>query len=184
MESRLKWRWPYSLCPINDKNIFNSMYEKILGVYFNIKLNFEYPLETRCKKAGQKLHALIRVSSFMSLQQKKIIMNAFLTSQFGYCPLIWMCHSRKIHRQIDEIHERALRIVYVDNVSSFDELLVKSKPVSIHTRNLQHLAIEIYKALHNLSSSCLKYSELKKVITVSKWCSTCPQPSNIHNVWS
>ena len=70
-------------------------------------------------------------------------MNAFITSQFGYCPLIWMCHSRKIHRQIDKIQERALRIVYMDNVSSFDELLVKSKSVSIHTRNLQHLAIEI-----------------------------------------
>ena len=86
---------------VNDKNIFNSLYKKILGVYFDNKLNFEYHLETLCKKAGQKLHALIRVSSFMSLHQKKIIMNAFITSQFGYCPLIWMCHSRKIHRQID-----------------------------------------------------------------------------------
>ena len=119
-------------------------------MYFDNKLNFEYHLETLCKKAGQKLHALIRVSSFMSLQQKKIIMNAFITSQFGYCPLIWMCH-----RQIDKIHGRALRIVYMDNVSYFDELLVKSKSVSLHTRNLQHLAIEIYKALHNLSSSLM-----------------------------
>ena len=66
-----------------------------------------------------------------------------------------MCHSRKIHRQIDKIHERALRIVYMDNVSSFDELLIKSKSVSIHTRNLQHSAIEFYKALHNLSSSLM-----------------------------
>ena len=103
----------------------------------------------------------------MSLQQKKIIMNAFITSQFGYRPLIWMCHSRKIHRQIDKIHERALRIVYMDNVSSFDELLVKSKSVSIHTRNLQHLAIEIYKALHNLSSFLMsEIFRTKKVITV------------------
>ena len=103
---------------VNDKYIFNSVYKKIRGVYFDNKLNFEYHLETLCKKAGQKLHALIRVSSFMSLQQQKIIMNAFLTSQFGYCPLVWMCHSRKIHRQIDKIDERALRIVYMDNVSS------------------------------------------------------------------
>ena len=63
---------------VNDKNIFNSVYKKILGVYFDNKLNFEYHLAL-CKKAGQKLHALIRVSSFMSLQQKKIIMNAFIT---------------------------------------------------------------------------------------------------------
>ena len=72
--------------------------------------------------------------------------------QFGYCPLIWMCHNRNIHRQTNKIHGRALRIVYVDNNSSFDELLKKSGSVSIHHRNIQQLAIEIYKALNNLSS--------------------------------
>ena len=81
-------------------------------------------------------------------------MNAFIISQFGYCPLIWiwMCHNRNIHRQINKIHERALHIVYVDNNSSFDELLKKSRSVSIHHRNIQQLAIEIYKALNNLST--------------------------------
>ena len=77
-------------------------------------------------------------------------MNAFITSQFGYCPLIWMCHNRNIYRQINKIHERALRIVNVDNNSSFDELLKKSGSVSIHRRNIQQLAIEIYKALNKL----------------------------------
>ena len=46
--------------------------------------------------------------------------------------LIWMCHSRKIHRQINKIHERALRIVYTGNASPFNELLEKSGSVSIH----------------------------------------------------
>ena len=106
---------------VNDKNIFNSQYKKILGVYFDNKLNFEYHLETLYKKAGQKLHALIRVLSFMSLQQKKIIMNAFITSQFGYCPLIWMCHSRNIHRQIDNIHERRTKEVEKDILNQQSE---------------------------------------------------------------
>ena len=82
-------------------------------------------------------------------------MNAFITSQFGYCPLIWVCHNRNIHRQIDRIHERALRIVYIDNNLSFEELLKKSRSVSIHHRNLQQLAIEIYKALNDLLSSLM-----------------------------
>ena len=42
--------------------------------------------------------------------------------------------------------------LYVDNNSSFDELLKKSGSVSLHHRNIQQLAIEIYKALNNLSS--------------------------------
>ena len=140
---------------VAEKSIFNSKKEKVLGVYFDSKLNFEYHLEKLCKKASQKLHALARVSSFMSCRQKKIIMNAFITSQFGYCPLIWMCHSRKIHRPINKIHERALRIVYMDYTSSFDELIERSGSVSLHHRNLQQLAIEIYKALNGISSSLM-----------------------------
>ena len=53
---------------------------------------------------------------------------------------------------INNIHEGALRIVYKDNISSFALLLEKSGSVSIHHRNLQALAIDIYKGLNNLSS--------------------------------
>ena len=79
-------------------------------------------------------------------------MNAFIHSQFNYCPLVWMCHNRTINSLINNIHERALRIVYKNNISSFTQLLEKSGSVSIHHRNLQALAIEVYKALNYLSS--------------------------------
>ena len=49
------------------------------------------------------------------------------------------------------IYERALRLVYSDHVSSFDELLKKDRSFSVHHRNIQSLAIEIYKFLHGLS---------------------------------
>ena len=79
-------------------------------------------------------------------------MNAFIHSQFRYCPLIWMCHTRTIHSLINNIHERELRIVYKDDVASFEILLEKSGSVSIHHRNLQALPIEVYKSLNSLSS--------------------------------
>ena len=66
-----------------------------------------------------------------------------------------MCHSRSLNTQINRIHERALRIVYSDNVSSFEELLKISGSVMTHHRNIQQLAVEIYKALNNLSSSLM-----------------------------
>ena len=137
---------------IGTEDVFNSTDEKILGIYFDNKLNFNIHLKKLCKKASQKLHALARVSNLMSIGQRKLIMNAFIHSQFSYCPLLWMCHSRIIHSLINNIHERALRIVYKDNISSFSLLLEKSGSVSIHHRNLQMLAVEIYKAINNLSS--------------------------------
>ena len=140
---------------VNNEHITNSSSEKILGVYFDNKLNFNTHITKLCKKAGQKLHALARISNFMSINQKRVIMNAFIYSQFSYCPLIWMCHSRSSNRRINKLHERALRLVYNDNLSSFETLLEKSGSVKIHHKNLQQLAIEIYKALNNLSSSLM-----------------------------
>ena len=65
-------------------------------------------------------------------------------------------HSRVLNNKINGIHERALRLVYSDNVSSFDKLLKKGRSLSIHHRNIQSRAIEIYKLFHGLSPSIMK----------------------------
>ena len=83
------------------------------------------------------------------------MMNAFISSQFSYCPLIWMCHSRSLNSRINRINERALRIVYKDYNLSFDSLLEKSGSVKIHHRNLQTLPTEIYKVMHDLSPTLM-----------------------------
>ena len=59
----------------------------------------------------------------MSMQKRRIIMKSFVTSQFGYCPLIWMFHSRRLNNKINSIHERARRITYQNHISTFQELL-------------------------------------------------------------
>ena len=82
-------------------------------------------------------------------------MKAFISSQFGYCPLVWMFHSRKLNNRINSIHERALRIVYSDYISSFEELLERDNSVSIHIRNIQTLAIELYKVVNKLSPNIM-----------------------------
>ena len=61
-----------------------------------------------------------------------------------------MFQGRLINDKINKLHERALRIVYNDTVTSFENLLIKDKSFTIHHQNIQLLAIEIYKAIHNL----------------------------------
>ena len=80
-------------------------------------------------------------------------MKAFIESQFSYCSLIWMFHSRILNNRINSLHERALRLVYKDQDSSFEQLLQRDNSFSIHHRNLQKLATEMYKVKHNLSPS-------------------------------
>ena len=83
---------------------------------------------------------------------KKAFMKAFLESQFGCCPLGWMCCDRSCNNRINHLYERALRIVYNDNVTSFEELWQRDQSVSIYHRNIRLLGIQIYKTRNNISS--------------------------------
>ena len=95
------------------------------------------------QKPSQKLNALSRVACQLDFKQRKLLMNAFITSQFSYAPVVWMFDSRKQNHHIDRTYERAFRVVYKDYNSSFDELLEKDNSYKIHDRNFQKLVTEI-----------------------------------------
>ena len=61
-----------------------------------------------------------------------------------------MFHGRQIYDKVNKLHERALRIVYNDTVTSFENLMIKDKYFMIHHQNIQLLVIEIYRTIHNL----------------------------------
>ena len=64
-----------------------------------------------------------------------------------------MFHSRNTENRVNKIRESASRLVYDDSpYLSFDELLIKDKSVSIHQRNLQLLATEIFKVKNGVST--------------------------------
>ena len=82
---------------------------------------------------------------------KKMLMDSFFKSQFSYCPLVWMCHSRTINSKINHLHERCLGVIHNVKISSFRELLEGDGSVPIQNRNLQILATEICKIYNNIA---------------------------------
>ena len=140
---------------IDQCEIKGSKKEKLLGVTI-VKLTFEPHVKNLCNKVSLKLNALARVSHYINFNQRRLIMKAFITSQFGYCPLVWMFHTRRSNNRINRLHERALRFTYEDFDSTFQELLVKDNSVSIHHRNLQVFATLLYKIINNLSPLIVK----------------------------
>ena len=134
---------------LGEMEIKNSEYEKLLGIKVDTKLNFNEYLNDIISKASRIVNALSRVVPYMSLSKKK--MNSFFNLQFSYCPLIWMFHSHITNNKINRLHERCMRLIYGDKTSSFEELLEQDKSVSIHTRNLQMLAAEMFKVYRSMS---------------------------------
>ena len=142
---------------VGNETIYNSAQVKLLGITFENELNFDVHVSGLCKKANSKSHALSRVAKHMGQDKLRLVMKAFITSQFGYWPLVWTFHSRSLNNRINKIHEKSLRLVYKDNKSTFSELLDKDNSVTRHDRNLQALAIEVYKSINDLSPVILKY---------------------------
>ena len=150
---------------VKGSPISNEKMVKLLGVTVHNKLSFEPYLNSVRKKVSQKLHALARVSKFISKKKLKVVMKAFIMSQFSYCPLVWMCHSRTLNNKINKLYERALRVVYDDRQSTFEELFNIDKSVTIHQRNLQVLATELYKVYLGLAPELMNDIFKKRNVT-------------------
>ena len=107
------WNTYNTLLNFKCKNITikRSDSEKLLGVIIDNKLDFTEHFNTVCKKASLKLHALNRISRFLSPEQHVLIINAYIKSLFNYCPLVWMFCSWGIMHKMNKIHERSLSLL-------------------------------------------------------------------------
>ena len=140
---------------ISDVALTSSFKEKLLGITPDSELKFEKHITDICNKASQKIHILSKITSYMLLNKRRLLMKTFVESQFNYCPLIWMFHSRRLNYKINNVHKKGLRTVYSNYKSTFQKLLDKDASFSVHHRNIQTLAIEIYKHIHGLSPAIM-----------------------------
>ena len=93
---------------LHDLIVKKGKPEKLLGINIDNFLTFNEHVSKLCKKASQKLHAIARIWNHLNKSKLRLIMNAFFSSQFGYCPLVWMLHNRRYNNKINRLHERIL----------------------------------------------------------------------------
>ena len=145
-----KYYSSHSYIYLDNAFLENEESIKLLGVQIDKNLDFEEHITSLVKEGNQKLYALMRISKYLTKDKLRLIKKTFIESQFNYCPLLWMCHSRELNRKKNKLHERTLRVVYKNNDLTFEELLKMDDSFTIHERNLQKLATEMYKVKHNL----------------------------------
>ena len=119
---------------IGPFEIQNTSCEKVLGIKVGSRLNFNEYLYGIIRKASRKIIALSRITPFINISTRRILMSSFFNSQFNYYPLVCMFHGRSINNKINRLRKRVLRIVYNDFKSSFKNLLEEDGTVSIHIK--------------------------------------------------
>lgn len=144
---------------INENEVFTSRKirlkkaatKKLPVITIDEHLNFNKYIINVCNSARRKLHALSRMFSLLSYQQKKGVSNFFTSGQFSCCSLIWIFSSIRFHRKINKLHRRSLRLCHNDHTSSYHEMLAKRGLVNIRIKNSQQLMIKIFQFMKGLS---------------------------------
>ena len=58
--------------------------------------------------------------------------------------------SRTLNARINKLQERSLRILYKDDVSTFEELLDQDGSITVHDQNIKLLATEMFKVKNDI----------------------------------
>ena len=140
-----------------DNKIINSEESvKSLGLEIDSKLNFDKHISKLCSKSAGQLNALIRLKKYLRFEERKVLINSFIYSNFNYCPLVWHFCSKESTKKIENIQKRALRFLLEDYESDYETLLKKSGKCTMEIKRIRSLALEIFKTLHDLNPSFMK----------------------------
>ena len=123
----------------------------LLGITIDRKLDFAEHINNVCSNATYKLFALRRIRKYLNIKKTKALANAFIHSQFHYCPIIWMFCNKTSLKKINKLHHRILKVIYGLYDLTFQELLEIDGGLTIHQRHLQFLAAEVFKSINNLN---------------------------------
>ena len=139
--------------PINIKGsiITTAHSVNILGIEIDDKLKFNTHINSICRKAARQLNVLRRLSSLLDQESRMAIFRAFIVSNFNYCPLVWHFCGKRNTSKIEKLQERALRFVFNDFTSSYENMLKKAELTTLTLSRIKTLALEVYKALHGHS---------------------------------
>ena len=50
----------------------------------------------------RKRNTLARITNYMELPKRRILLNTFFKAQFNDCPAIWVFHSRALNNKIND----------------------------------------------------------------------------------
>ena len=117
----------------DGKTIKSSDTVELLGITLDKNITFKRHIQNVCRKANNKTKTLLRIRKFLNLDQAQVLAKTYISSNFRYCPLIWMFSSKMSDNLIVKTHYKTLRAIYDTQTRSYEEILHLSGKKKIHT---------------------------------------------------
>jgi len=120
---------------VEDSHIKSTTSINILGVEVDNKLNFTSHIDSICKQAGKQTNALKRIKYYLNKDCKMLLYNSYISSNFNYCPLIWMFTGKINIDKLKKTNKRALRFVTNDKESTYEEITRQERQIKTRKTN-------------------------------------------------
>ena len=107
------------IASVGCSKIIESYKITLLGTHIDRELKFDDHINNTYKAAGEKLNAFTRICSILPFRKRRLLMKAFIESQFAYSPLVSIFHRRILNNKINLLHYHALKFVNQDECLTF-----------------------------------------------------------------
>ena len=136
---------------VQDNVFIPSDHIRMLGITLDDSLKFDLHISDVCKKAARQINTLKQISKFLTQYSRKSIYRSFIAANFNYCPISWIFFGKKIASKLEKLQERALRFVFCDQNSSYDDLFKRGNVLSLKAYRIKCLAVEVFKYVHGFN---------------------------------
>ena len=136
---------------IEEHKIYGSSSVNVLVIELDQDLNFNDHIMNICSKSARQMNALSRIRSQLDIRSRLCVYNSYIVSNFNYCITVWMFTNKKNMAKLDKVNERAVRLIYNDKTSDYDDLLCAGNLFDIYKHCAYILSIETFKIRHQLS---------------------------------
>ena len=130
----------YIVIFIEDRNDKNNIFSK-----------WSIHIDSICLSASRQINSLKRLSKFLDESSRVLIYKSFVLSTFSYSPITWIFCGKRNSLKLEKLQERALRFVFSDFTSTYEELLKRGNFLPLSIYRLKFLAIEVYKCVKKLN---------------------------------
>ena len=155
------------VCRAGNNDIVPSSTVKLPGITVDNILSFNVHISNICKSAAKQLNVLFRMRHVLSEENKMKILNAFVLSNFNYCPMVWHNCGNTNTKKMEKLQERGLRFVYNDFISTYQVLLTKSGKSLLYITRLRPIAAEVYKLTNNIGPTMMNDVYTRKYMKIN-----------------
>ena len=141
---------------IGDELIKPVSLVKLLGVLIDDKLSFNEHVSKLCIKAARQTNALRRIVKYIPNECRLNIYQAFISSNFNYCDIVWHFCSNRSTYKIEKVHKNALRVTLNDYTSSYSDMLDVVKRPTLYISRIKNIAIETFKSVKGLNPEYMR----------------------------